>query len=86
MRTLGESIFSDINDIVNNDSALIEQFLKDNYHISGTYSIDGKDVVDVNGTMWLTNTDAEAITNGLFRFGKVSGGFSCFLCHRVHLL
>ena len=39
MKSLKESIFDDVEDIVNDDTVLIEQFLKDNYDIRGTYII-----------------------------------------------
>ena len=46
MKSLKESIFDDVEDIVNDDTVLIEQFLKDNYEIDGTYIIDGS--YDIN--------------------------------------
>ena len=70
MKSLKESIFDDVEDIVNDDTALIEQFLKDNYEIRGTYSIDGKNVVNVDGTIWLMNKSVKAIRNGDFQFRK----------------
>ena len=35
MKSLKESIFDDVEDIANNDTILIEQFLNDNYEIEG---------------------------------------------------
>ena len=80
-----ESIFSDVEDIVNSDSALIEQFINDNYKIEGSYTIkDG--VVDVKGTIRLTNRNAEFLTNGAFQFGMVSGVVSYFKCRKLKSL
>ena len=87
MKLLKESIFSDVEDIVNNDTVLIEQFLKDNYDIRrGTYVINGphginKDnTVDVDGDVYVKNLKLKTLTDGLFRFGKVSGSFDCSDC------
>ena len=74
-----ESIFNDIEDIASSDNALIEQFLKDNYDIHGTYNIDGN-TVNVNGTVKVKNKKIESLTNGLFRFGVVSKDFDCAFC------
>ena len=85
MKSLKESIFSDVEDIVNSDSALIEQFINDNYKIEGSYtSKDG--VVDVKGTIRLTNRNAEFLTNGAFQFGTVSGVVSYFKCRKLKSL
>ena len=74
-----ESIFNDIKDIVSNDTVLIEQFLKDNYEINGSYTIkDG--VVDVEGHVTVKDINIESLTNGIFRFGKVGGDFDCCNC------
>ena len=79
MKSLKESIFNNVNDIASNDTVLIEQFLKDNYEIDGTYKIDG-DVVDVKGDVEVKNKKIESLTNGLFRFGVVSKDFDCAFC------
>ena len=80
-----ESIFDDIEDIVNDDTALFEQFLKDNYQIDGTYIIKNS-VIDVMGDVRVKNKNIESITNGLFQFGKVDGEFSCSGCENLKSL
>ena len=50
-----ESIFDDVEDIVNHDTILIDQFLKDNYIIEGSYTIKDN-VVDVKGYITVKNT------------------------------
>ena len=85
MKSLKESIFSDVEDIVKNDTALIEQFLKGNYDIHGTYNIDGN-VVNVDGQIYVKNMNIESLTNGIFRFGKVNGSFYCHKCHNLKSL
>ena len=82
MKSLKESIFSDVEDIVNNDTALIEQFLKDNYEIHGTYNI-ADNVVDVKGDVNVKNEKIESLTHGLFRFGTVTGHFICTFCPKL---
>ena len=91
MKSLKESIFDDVEDIVNDDTVLIEQFLKDNYEIDGTYIIDGSydingNVVDVKGHAIVKNEKIKSLTNGLFRFGKVSGHFYCTGCPKLKTL
>ena len=49
-----ESIFDNVEDITNSDAALIEQFLKDNYIIEGSYTIKDN-VVDVKGSLEVKN-------------------------------
>ena len=92
MKPLKESIFDDIDDIVNNDTLLIDEFIKKNYEIRrGTYVINKdrdigasytiKDgVVDVEGNVDVKNLKLKTLTDGLFRFGKVSGSFDCSDC------
>lgn len=82
MKSLKESIFSDVDDIANNDTVLIEQFLKDNYNIRGTYNIDGN-VVDVDGHATVKNKYIKSLTNGVFRFRNVTGKFSCAHCKKL---
>ena len=74
-----ESIFSDVEDIANDDTALFEQFLKDNYQIDGSYIIKNG-VIDVMGDVRVKNKHIKSLTNGLFRFGIVQGVFYCGRC------
>ena len=82
MKSLKESIFSDVEDIASNDTVLIEQFLKDNYNIRGTYNIDDN-VVDVDGHATVKNKYIKSLTNGVFRFRNVTGKFSCAHCKKL---
>ena len=59
MKPLKESIFGDIEDIANSDSVLIEQFLKDNYEIHGTYVIKNG-MVDVKGYITVKNKNIKS--------------------------
>ena len=82
MNTLKSYISESILDMDNVDSAdaLIEEFLKENYKIKGTYTIKNG-VVDIKGIVEATNKDITQLTNGLFRFGIVSGDFDCCYCN-----
>lgn len=71
---LKESLLDDEEDIINNDTTIIDQFLKDNYEIDGTYSIKNG-VVNITGHIVLKNYDMEYLTNDLFVFGEVTGDF-----------
>lgn len=78
MKTLSqylESLLDDEDDLISNNDTLIHQFLKDNYNIDGSYTIKNG-IVDVNGSIALTNCDLEYLTNELFSFGKVTGNFN----------
>ena len=91
MKSLKESIFDDVEDIASDDTVLIEQFLKDNYIIEGTYKIDASytindNVVDVKGHVIVKNEKIESLTNGLFRFGTVNGNFYCTGCPKLKTL
>ena len=79
MKSLRESIFDTAENIVNNDTILIEKFLNDNYDITGPYAIK-KGVVDVNGQVSVKNQSIESLTDGLFRFGAVRESFYCDGC------
>ena len=72
---LNESLLDDEEDLVDNNDVIIEQFLNDNYNIRGSYSIKNN-IVDVNGSIELLNTNLEYLTNGLFNFGKVTNAFT----------
>lgn len=86
---LKESLLDDDEDImaVGDDSVIehsIEQFINDNYDVSGTYKItydkydesDSDFVVIVNGDISLKKTSKiEEVTNGFFEFLSVSGSF-----------
>lgn len=74
---LNESLLDDEEELVNDDNTvLIEQFLKDNYEISGSYTIKNG-VVDVIGKIKLSNKSLKHLTNNLFKFGTVKGKFIC---------
>lgn len=82
MKTLNqyikESLLDDEDDLVNNDdSVIIEQFLKDNYKITGTYTINKNKEVNVDGDVKLLSTNVKYLTNNLFSFGEVTGSFDC---------
>ena len=79
MKSLRESIFDTAENIVNNDTILIEKFLNDNYDITGPYAIK-KGVVDVNGQVSVKNQSIESLTDGLFQFGTVRENFYCDGC------
>ena len=64
---------------VDNADALIEEFLKENYKITGSYTItDG--IVDVKGSIVAISKDITSLTNGMFRFGEIKNNFYCINC------
>ena len=86
MKSLKESIFSDVEDIVSSDTVIIEQFLKDNYEIRVTYNINKDRTVDVKGHVKVKNKKIESLTRGLFRFGTVDGDSLCTSCPNLKSL
>lgn len=81
MRTLNErlieSLLDDEDELVNDNTTLIEQFLNDNYIIKNTYTIKNG-IVDVDGDVrisWDTQSDITELTNGMFEFGTINGDF-----------
>ena len=90
MKSLKEYIEEGLLDRVKNKEvnhdAIIKEFLKDNYEIDGSYSIkdtNNKLVVDVKGNIEAINKNITSLTNGLFEFGVVSGGFYCNYCRSL---
>lgn len=75
---LYESLLDDEDDLVNDDGTiLIDEFLKENYNIKGTYTINKNNEVDVNGDIKVKNDDLKYLTDNLFTFGTVTGRFEC---------
>ena len=80
MKTLKEYINESLldDDILDDEIALIEAFLEENYKgyfvikkSGNKYIVDSKKDIDVK------NKNITSLTNGLFEFGKVSGYFDC---------
>ena len=87
MKSLKEYISEGLLDRVKNKEvnhdAVIEEFLKKNYRIKGSYTIKETKsgfVVDVKGDVKVKNKNIASLTNELFEFGVVSGDFKCFDC------
>lgn len=96
MKSIIESLFDD--DILDKDipqnisEKLIETFLKENCNVLGQIKIQNKDVddlyvVDIHGSIQYTNKKIQHLTNELlFKFGEVSGSFSCSNCKNLESL
>ena len=63
-----------------NDKRVIEEWIKSNYKIEVKLTISDDFVVDCSGGVAVYNKSIESLTNGLFRWGKVMGNFSCGEC------
>ena len=81
---LNESLLDDEDEMFDrNDKTLIELWIKENYKIYGTLKIyEDKHgfVVDSNYNVKVTNKDIKSLTNGMFRWGKITGGLDCESC------
>lgn len=58
----------------------IENWIKNNYFISGKLTISDDFVVDCSGGVSIKNNNITSLTNGLFRWGKVKNYFECSYC------
>lgn len=79
---MNESLLSDESDLIENNDVLIVRFLEENYYIKGTYNIKNN-IVDIDGDIYINNDARKKIknlTNGLFRFGKITKSFDCSNC------
>lgn len=92
MRTLNErlteSLLDDEDELVNDNTTLIEQFLNDNYIIKGTYTIKNG-IVDVNGNIrisWDVQNDITSLTDDIFEFGTINGDFNINDCINLKTL
>lgn len=85
-------------ELANNFEYEVRKFLNENYEFENIlfdipYSInifegaDGLLVVDViKGHVYLNNLEAKRLTNGFFRFGKISGSFYCDISPQLESL
>ena len=91
MKTLKESLLSNIDDTLNqgdsNCREAVKKFLWDNYN--GSYTIpmkpnkDGIFEITFKTRMAVINKDITELTNGLFMFGDCKGEFDCSHCHNL---
>ena len=68
---------------------IIEQFLKENYKIYGTYTINktkSRYIVDVKGNVDIKNRNTSSLTDEYFEFGSISGSFNCKECESLKSL
>ena len=93
MKSLKEYIYEGLLDRVKNKEVnheiLIEEFLKENYDINGSYIVkETKNgfIVDIDGYVDVKNKKIISLTNGLFEFGVVSGSFYCVDCKSLKTL
>ena len=67
-----------------NDKKVIDEWIKNNYKISGKkLTISDDFVVDYVGLVEVKNKSITSLTNGMFRWGKVSGSFYCSHCNNL---
>ena len=93
MKTLKEYITEGLLDRVKNKEVnhevIVRDFLEANYKFDGPYTIKTTNkgfVVDVKGNVVVMNKSITSLTNGLFRFGEVSGCFYCTECKSLKTL
>lgn len=79
---LYESLLDDEDDLISSDNSLIEQFLKDNYNIDGSYTIKNGIVDAPDSAIKLKNLKLKHLTNDLFKFGSVRE----FICSRSAII
>ena len=60
-----------------NDKRIVKEWIKNNYKITGKLTISDDFVVDCDGGVYVKNKSITSLTNGIFRWGKVEGNFTC---------
>ena len=68
------------------ESHRYKKFLEDNYDIKGVirpYKKDGVLFIDIDGKVMIKNEELTSLTNGMFCFGIVKGGFDCSYCESL---
>ena len=92
MRSLYESLFDIEDNIDNVDESIkdqINQFLNNNFKNASKYKIsnkpntDGKFEVSSNGNVEVKNEYITSLTNGLFIWTNIQGGFICPDCNSL---
>ena len=69
-----------------NEKKLVKEWINDNYKINGNLTISDDLVVDCSGNVAVRNTSITFLTNGLFRWGVIGGGFNCNHCENLKTL
>ena len=72
-----ESLLDD-DDIFYDPKKEIENWIRNNYNITGNLTISDDFVVDCSGRVYIRNKSITSLTNGLFRWRNVGKDF--FLC------
>ena len=75
-----------IENTLTDEKYIIKKFIDDNYKVNGRLDIKQTKngyVVNCAGDLGVKNTDLLELTNGLFKFGTIWGGFSCFGCSKL---
>ena len=68
-----------------NDKKYIEEWIRNNYNIAGKLTISDDLVVNCSGNVAVRNTSITSLTNGLFRWGVIGGGFECRGCKKLKI-
>ena len=66
-----------------NDKKVIEEWILNNYDITGKLTISDDFVVDCDKYVYVENKNITSLTNGIFRWGKVRGHFYCNHCENL---
>ena len=69
-----------------NEKKSVKEWINDNYKINGNLTITDDLVVNCSGNVAVRNTSITTLTNGLFRWGVIGGGFNCNHCENLKTL
>ena len=69
-----------------NDKNLVKEWIKNNYRIYGDLTISDDLVVNCSDNVDVKNENIESLTNGIFRWGMIDGGFNCNYCKNLKTL
>ena len=82
---INESILDDEDVLLDpeRDKEIIKSWIEDNCKIRSHLKINDDLTVDCSGGVTIKNCNIESLTNGLFRWGKIGGGFDCSQCDKL---
>lgn len=65
------------------DRIIVENWIKENYTVNDALKINDVFVVSCKGSVVVKNKNITSLTNGMFRWGEVGGGFYCCNCGKL---
>ena len=83
-----ESLLDDDDDFYGqrNDKKVTEEWINDNYKVTGKLTISKDFTVNCTGSITVNNKSITSLTYGLFKWGRIAQNFSCNICKNLKTL